>query len=126
MPVRKFRCLRKYAKPWKRKMATKMSRNPTAPERILWERLKEKKLGVWFHKQKIVLGYILDFWCPSAGLCVEVDGPMHLLRKAWDAKRDAVLARRGIQTMRFTAAVVENSTNAVETLIRSRVRNRLK
>jgi very-short-patch-repair endonuclease len=102
-----------------------MSRNQTFPERLLWSRLRDKKLGVNFHKQKIVLGYILDFWCPRAGLAVEVDGPCHADRKVYDAHRDAVLGRRGILTMRFSAAAVNNNLAAVVALVADKMRRRM-
>ena len=125
MPERTFRNIRSKAKPWKRAAATRMSRNPTFPEKLLWSRLRDKKMGVNFHKQKVVLGYILDFWCPRAGLCVEVDGPCHLARKAYDDRRDAVLAGRGIRTMRFSAKAVNNNLAAVAAMVADAVRRRM-
>jgi very-short-patch-repair endonuclease len=98
----------------------------TFPERILWSRLRNKQLGVCAYAQKVVLGYILDFWIPSAGLCIEVDGPCHNDRKAYDANRDAVLRGRKIRTMRFTAQEVNNNLNAVVALIHGEVLRRLK
>lgn len=125
MPERHIRNIRNKAQSWKRKAARKMSRNKTWPEKILWARLKESKLGVAFHSQKIVLGYILDFYCPRAGLCVEVDGPCHLTQKEYDAHRDVALMQKGILTMRFTAQEVNNNTNAVVALINDKMRKRM-
>ena len=125
MPVHHFRCLRKNAKPWKKKLAAKMSRNQTWPEKILWARLRLFK-NPRFRKQSILMGYIADFWCPSAGLVIEVDGSVHLTRKSYDANRDAVLLQKGIQTMRFTASEVNTNPAAVVALIMNRVKNRLK
>ena len=96
------------------------------PERILWSRLKENKLGIPFYKQRPLLGYIADFYCPKAGLCVEVDGSQHLSHKAYDAKRDYVLMRKGILTMRFTAQEVINNISAVVALIDDKVKKRMK
>jgi len=102
-----------------------MARNPTFPEKLLWARLRDNKLGVRFHKQKIILGYIADFWCPRAGLVVEVDGPCHDERIAYDAKRDAVMRARGIETVRFSAAAVNNNLAAVVALIADKMRKRM-
>jgi very-short-patch-repair endonuclease len=46
----------------------------------------------------------LDFYCPFAALCVEVDGPEHSLpeRKERDQRRNKVLRNRGIKTYRIT------------------------
>ena len=110
---------------WKKTMARAMARNMTMPERILWSRLKENKLGVRFQKQKPACGYILDFFCSVASLCVECDGPTHLTQKSYDANRDIVLLQHGILTMRFTAQEIVNNTNAVVALINDKMRKRM-
>jgi len=52
--------------------------------------------------------YILDFYCPSARLALEVDGATHdspdQLRH--DRNRDAWLAHRQVKVLRFLAADV--------------------
>jgi len=126
MPVRKFRCIRKYAKPWKQKKATQLRRNMTWPEKMLWSRLRDKQIGVNCYAQRVVLGYILDIWIPSAGMCVEIDGASHLARKAYDANRDSVLGQRGIITMRFKNEEVMKNLNAVVALIKAKTIQRLK
>jgi very-short-patch-repair endonuclease len=95
------------------------------PERILWHRLKDNQLGVRFTSQTLLYGYILDFYCPRAGLCVEVDGPCHLTQKEYDAHRDVALMQKGILTMRFTAQEVKNNTAAVVALINDKMRKRM-
>jgi very-short-patch-repair endonuclease len=126
MPVRHYRNIRNKAKPWKKRKAAQMARNQTWPEKKLWTKLRDKQLGAWFYKQKIVLGYIVDFWCPSAGIAIEVDGKSHRKRKAYDAKRDAVLRRKGIITMRFTNSAVCRNAAAVAAMIKAKVKQRLK
>ncbi len=95
------------------------------PERILWHRLKDKKLGVRFYSQSLVYGYVADMYCSAAKLVVEVDGPTHLARRAYDAKRDMVLLQKGILTMRFTAQEVQNNTAAVVALIADKMKKRM-
>jgi very-short-patch-repair endonuclease len=49
--------------------------------------------------------YILDFYCSSAKLCVEIDGSSHNSKEAQskDKYRDAYLAKYyGITTLRFS------------------------
>lgn len=125
-PKRYLRNIRSKSPVWKKVLAKKYARNLTQPEAILWEELKEKKLGVWFYKQQLCLGYILDFWCPKAILCVEVDGPHHKNRKKYDNIRDNVLAKRKILTMRFTTDEVKNNLPAVLALIKNQLIRRLK
>jgi very-short-patch-repair endonuclease len=107
---------------WKKIRAREMAKNMTRPERILWSHLRNRKLDARFYKQRPLLGYIADFWCPSANLVVEVDGPCHLTRKAYDAYRDMVFkSRRGITTMRFTDQEIYNNLPAVVALIVNRI-----
>ena len=126
MPIRHYRYIRDKAKPWKEAVARKMAKNQTHPEQVLWERLKDKQLGVWVYKQKIALGYILDFWCPCAGIAIEVDGPQHKSNKPYDRKRDAVLMAKGIVTMRFPTDSVLNNTAAVVAMIKAKIQQRLR
>jgi very-short-patch-repair endonuclease len=120
--------LRANCKPWKRKLAAKMSRNKSWPEKILWARLRDKQLGVVIVAQSVILGWIADFYCPSAKLVIEVDGPHHLFpeRIISDKHRDLVIGKKGIKTIRFTAQAVQNNTAAVVAMIEHEIflRNR--
>jgi very-short-patch-repair endonuclease len=110
----------------KKKMASDMRRHMSWPEKILWSNLRDSKLGVTFYTQKVILGYIADFWCPKASLVVETDGKQHLRKRAqeWDKKRDAAMAAYGIKTMRFTAKEVFANMPAVLAMIRNEVQKR--
>ena len=63
---------------------------------------------------------------PPSSLAAEVDGPHHLKpkQKAYDRMRDAVLRKKGIATMRFTADEVRNNRPAVVALIRDKIKRR--
>ncbi len=50
----------------------------TDAELLLWSRIRRKQLkGCQFYRQKPIENYIVDFYCPSAKLIVEVDGSQH-------------------------------------------------
>ena len=51
--------------------------------------------------------FILDFYCPSAKLCVEVDGPAHDEQADYDARHDRWLMERGIKVLRVSIDDVE-------------------
>lgn len=90
---------------WKAESARFMRKNPTYAERILWKHLKgRQRLGRRFGRQRLMLGFIADFYCPSLKLVIEVDGPLHDAKK--DAKRDKILLHEGIVTMRFSSELV--------------------
>lgn len=77
--------------------------NPTRAEAILWEHLKDGQLGVRFEFQKVISGWIADFYCPEHRLVVEVDGSSHLLRKHKDRTRDRIM-----RYMRMTVLRIKN------------------
>lgn len=60
-----------------------------------------------FRRQHALDPFILDFYCASAKLCVEVDGPAHAERGEEDARRDNWLAAEGIRTVRFSTEELE-------------------
>jgi very-short-patch-repair endonuclease len=90
-------------KPEKKTYARQMRNNPTLSEAVLWERLRCNKLGVKIGRQRVILGYIVDFYCASCRLVIEVDGEFHINRTQEDSKRDAALLLKGFRTIRVSA-----------------------
>ncbi|MCI3131393.1 endonuclease domain-containing protein [Phenylobacterium aquaticum] len=87
----------------------------TLPEALLWRALKGRQfLGLHFRKQHPVGPYILDFYCDSTKLCVEVDGYVHGTedRPERDARRDVWLRSLGIRTLRLSARLVLKDMDA--------------
>jgi len=77
----------------------------TDAEKSLWLKLRRKQLkGYQFYRQKIVGGYIVDFYCPGARLIVEVDGGQHYgpEEMAKDRARDERLRNLGFDVLRFS------------------------
>lgn len=75
----------------------------TEAERRLWSALRANKLGgLHFRRQQVIDGFIVDFYCHSAELVVEVDGPIHEQQEDYDTERDAILAARGLQVIRVS------------------------
>jgi len=93
--------------------ARRMRRNPTEPERALWERLQGQKLGGFkFQRQRIIGSTIADFACEARWLVVEVDGDAHDT-PAIDALRDKKLSDVGIRVLRFTSEQVMQGLDGV-------------
>jgi very-short-patch-repair endonuclease len=79
------------------------------PEIVLRQALRKGQLaGLRFRRQHPIGPYILDFYCPSARLAVEVDGLAHdsAARVRHDDNRQAWLAQRGITVLRIGAGDV--------------------
>ena len=78
--------------------------NPTEAEAKLWNYLRKKRLGGRkFRRQHSVGSYILDFYCPSERLCVELDGDRHYSNMGYeyDQRRTEFLSRYDIKTCRI-------------------------
>jgi len=77
--------------------AKQLRGNMSPPEARLWQVLRRAQLdGLRFRRQHPVGPYILDFYCDSLRLCVEIDGSSHDQpeRARHDERRDAWLKRR--------------------------------
>lgn len=90
-------------------LAKELRKRMTPEEKTLWDALRNDALSLHFRRQQVIAGYIVDFYCASAKLAVEIDGGSHLDRAEHDALRDRVLAEMGIKTLRISnRAVHEN------------------
>ena len=79
----------------------------TQPEKLLWALLRDNQLGLHFRRQHALGPYILDFYCASAKLCVEVDGPVHTGQADQDQRRTHWLNNQGIRVLRCTTEQLE-------------------
>jgi len=72
-----------------------------------------------FRRRSVVLGWIPDFWCPSAKLALEIDASTDDRKRQRDALRDAALESQGIRTLHINAADIFRSPDAVKACIRA-------
>lgn len=86
--------------------------NSTPQEKLLWVKLKKSQLGHKFRRQYSLRGYILDFYCPSKKLGIELDGKPHLFNQPYDKYRSRYLEAFGIKILRFWNWEVENELNS--------------
>ena len=95
--------------------AKQLRRTLSLPEVLLWLGLRGRGLdGLHFRKQHPIGPYILDFYCDTLKLAVEIDSYAHDVgdRPRRDARRDAWMARQGIRTLRIPATDVLESVDA--------------
>ncbi len=88
----------------------------TPAEREFWDMVRNRRMyGLKFRRQQIIDGVIVDFYCDSLGLCVEIDGGVHDSgeRKDYDRNRDETLCRRGLKILRFTNDDVFNNRDYI-------------
>ena len=82
--------------------AQKLRKNMTREESKLWT-LFLKPLPVTVNRQKVIGGYIVDFYIASRRLVIELDGSQHYEADgiAEDRERDAYLQSQGIRVLRY-------------------------
>ena len=112
--------------PEKLLFAKRLRREMTPTETRLWSALRRNAAhGFHFRRQQVIEGYIVDFFCSSARLAIEVDGGVHEDQVKYDELRDGVLARNGVNLVRISneamydvEAVVEFVKDKIEEALR--------
>ena len=107
----------------KRSLAKMLRANATDAERILWSVLRGKQLAALrFRRQQPIGPYIVDFFCPSAKLIVELDGSQHGADKvaAYDQERSRFLGAKGYRVLRFwNVEVLKDRVSVAEAIFRA-------
>ena len=103
-----------------RTRARRLRRDMTDAERIIWNAIRAHRMhGMSFRRQTPIGPFIVDFVCQSALLIVEIDGGQHYEPEniKRDAQRDAFLASKGYQILRFNNHdVITNRQGVIETI----------
>jgi very-short-patch-repair endonuclease len=97
----------------------------TKAERTIWYGLRAHRLeGASFRRQTPIGPYIVDFVSHAAKLVIEIDGGQHFeeAHQARDKRRDAFLAAKGFQILRFSNHDVMTNRNGVLETIAAAVR----
>ena len=102
--------------------AKELRRASTDAEQALWQHLRGRRLnGFKFRRQHPVEGFILDFYCPQAGLAIELDGGGHAepLQAKRDRERTEALERAGVTVLRFwNDEVLRQRSTVLEEILR--------
>ena len=106
--------------------ARELRKNMTSEEKRLWHDFL-KSYNVQFNRQKVIGNYIVDFFCKSAMLVIEIDGAQHYLKDEleYDKERTAYFNSLGIEVVRFLNKDIkydfENSCKYIDTIVKRRV-----
>ena len=94
--------------------ARRLRREMTPHERKLWY-LFLRKYPVKIYKQRIIGSYIVDFYCASAKLIIELDGSQHYEPTGieGDAKRTEYLESLGLKVLRISNRDVDRNFEGV-------------
>jgi len=83
--------------------------NATSAEAYLWKYLSKSQLeGRKFRRQHSIGKFIVDFYCPSENLIVELDGQVHINPTAenYGQNRTQYLESSGTKVIRFENSMV--------------------
>ena len=95
--------MNKNANPELTNLSRTLRKNMTKEERHLWyDFLKDQPIH--FNRQKVIGNYIVDFYCTSAKIVIEVDGSQHYEEKGLkkDVERDNYLNSLGLKVLRYS------------------------
>lgn len=93
-----------------RKKAAELRNRMTKAEIILWSRLRMRQIEGWkFRRQQPILDYIVDFYCHTLKLLIEVDGDIHTLPEQVksDKFREKMLINNGFNIIHFSNHEIE-------------------
>jgi len=101
----------------------KLRNNMPEPEKKLWSHIRNEQLGYKFRRQHGIGNYIVDFFCSTKGLIIEIDGDTHFSSKAidYDVKRTNYLNALGLKVIRFNNNDIMNNIEGVVEVLRKEI-----
>jgi len=92
----------------------------TEPERRLWSLLRSKQFQTLkFRRQHGIGPYVVDFYCSTNKIVIEVDGDTHgeEIEKIKDKRKEDFLCSLGIRVIRYTnREIMQNLDGVLENL----------
>ena len=91
----------------------KLRQNMTEAEKILWEKLRAKKLWIKFYRQRPVMvmtensmldRYVIpDFYSPDNKIIIEIDWSIHNIKEVYllDLEKEKLLINKWYKVIRF-------------------------
>jgi len=104
-----------------KQLRKKLRKNQTDAESIIWSKLKSKQInGLKFYRQFGIGKYVIDFFCPSIKLAIEIDGGQHNEEKIKldDEQRSKFLEDNEIKVIRFwNNEIIKNLEGVYEKIL---------
>ena len=106
--------------------AKSLRKTMTKQEKHLWYDFL-CKYPIKIYRQRIIDGFIADFYCHKAKLVIEIDGSQHYTPdgKQYDKFRSEILSQRGLMVIRFTNMDVDKNFDGVCFMIDKTIKERL-
>ena len=106
--------------------AKQLRQKMTRHERKLWyDFLKEYPIR--FNRQRVIENYIVDFYCSSAKIVIELDGGQHFSDEGikYDSCRTKVIEKYGLKVLRIANCDIDDNFYGVCEYIDAQVKLRL-
>ena len=106
--------LNKTNNPKLKQFAQELRHEMTKEERHLWYDFL-KSLPVTVNRQRVIGNYIVDFYCASSKLVIELDGSQHFMDEGleYDRRRDAYLKSLGLTVVRYANSDINDNFDGV-------------
>jgi len=115
-PLRRLSAAERFAR------ARELRHNPTPAERHAWTLLRNRGiLGLKFRRQQVLHGFIVDFYCTSERIVIELEGNVHdtEAQRGYDQARTGFLEGAGYRVIRVRNRDV--SREHLEEVLRERL-----
>ena len=105
-----------------RQLARDLRQNHTGAEKMLWEKLRNRRFrNLKFLRQHPIYYkfdnqrkfFIADFYCHEIKLVIEIDGKIHNKQIAYDQIRTEIINLKKINVIRFTNEEIYQNINLV-------------
>ena len=118
--------MRLHYKSYLNQYSKRLRKGGNLSEVLLWNELKHDKLGCRFLRQRPIGKYVVDFYCHSLNMVIEIDGAAtHDLKIEKDELRQKHLELLGIKIVRFRDSDIRYNLSSVIENIKSEI-SRLK
>ena len=97
-----------------------LRKKPTKSENLLWEELRNSKLGFKFKRQYSLENFVVDFFCKEKNLAIEIEGGIHKKKDVliYDKYRFKYLEGLGVKVIRVRSDEVEERMGTILDRIR--------
>ena len=99
-----------------KEFSRRLRNNSTLGEILLWQKLRAGGLmNYTFNRQKPLDRYIVDFYCKSLNLVIEIDGSYHFEseQRIKDKQRQEVIEKMGLNFLRFSEQQIRKDMDVV-------------
>jgi len=102
--------------------ANELRKYSTLSEVLFWNKIKNKQFkSLDFDRQKIIGNYIVDFYCASCGVVIEIDGTSHDGKEEYDAIRDEYLKSLLLNVIRIKDIDIKRNLNKVMDMLNNNI-----